>query len=182
MLLDGGRRWIMTGLRHARIAVLATVATAAAAAEWALAQTPVRPGSPPLPAPTEPSGSWGGGLLLFTVVAILLAVLITAIRLYDAKRRQEDSAMTLQARLSEALLQEPSLSDFPITATVYAPLRRRAPVVVDVAGPVASPALRDTVLRIVSRETAGIGREARIDDRMVVNPHAHEARRLSVAT
>ncbi len=160
----------MTGVRQARIALVAIVATAAAAAEWALAQTPVTSGSPPVPAPAGTTSSWAGGFLLFAVVAVLLAVLITAIRLYDAKRRQEDAAMTLQARLSDALLTEPSLSGSPIMATVYAPLRRRAPVVVEVAGPVASPGLRDRVLRIVSRATAGIGREARIDDRMVLNP------------
>ena len=159
----------MTGIRQARIALVAIVATAAAAAEWALAQTPMTPGGTPVPAPAETS-SWAGGFLLFAVVAVLLAVLITAIQLYDAKRRQEDAAMTLQARLSDALLTEPSLSGSPIMATVYAPLRRRAPVVVEVAGPVASPGIRDRVLRIVSRATAGIGREARIEDRMVLNP------------
>ena len=124
----------------------------------------------PRSGPDGPEPSWGGGLLLVVVVAALLAVLITAIRLYDMKRRQEDSAMLLQAKLSDALLQEPSLARSPITATVYAPLRKRSPITVDIAGPVSSPELRDTAIRIVSRETAGLGREIQIEDRLLVNP------------
>jgi hypothetical protein len=167
MLLAGGRRWIMTRYRQASLALVAIVATAAGVAEWVLAQTPTAPGPPP--AQPDTTGPWGIGLLL-VVVAVLLAVLITAIRLYDMKRRQEDSAMMLQAKLSDALLQEASLAGSPITATVHAPMRKRSPIMVDVAGPVASPELRDTVLRIVHRETAGMGREVQIEDRMVVKP------------
>ncbi len=158
----------MTRNRHAKIALAAIVATVAGAAEWVLAQAPTAP-SPP-PAQPDATASWGGGLLLVVVVAALLAVLITAIRLYDMKRRQEDSAMLLQAKLSDALLQEPSLARSPITATVYAPLRKRSPITVDIAGPVSSPELRDTAIRIVSRETAGLGREIQIEDRLLVNP------------
>jgi hypothetical protein len=162
-----GRRWIMTRYRHASLALVTIVATAAGVAEWVLAQTPMAPGPPP--AQSDTTGPGGIGLLL-VVVAVLLAVLITAIRLYDMKRRQEDSAMMLQAKLSDALLQEASLAGSPITATVHTPMRKRSPIMVDVAGPVASPELRDTVLRIVRRETAGTGREVQIEDRMVVTP------------
>src|SRR5262245_29058366 len=150
----------MTRYRYARIVILAIVATAAGAAEWVLAQTPMAPVPPP--AQPDATGSWGGVLLLGVLVAFLLAVLITAIGLYDMKRRQEDVAMTMQGRLSDALLQEPSLAGSPITATVYAPLRKRSPIIVDVAGPVRSTELRDAALRIVQRETAGMGREVRI--------------------
>ncbi len=76
----------------------------------------------------------------------------------------------LQAKLSDALLQEASLAGSPITATVHTPMRKRSPIMVDVAGPVASHELRDTVLRIVRRETAEMGREVQIEDRMLVNP------------
>jgi len=159
----------MTRFRRASIALGAVVAPATAAT-WVLAQTPATPTAPPLTAPPDTTASHGGLLLVVAAVAVLLAVLITAVRLYDLKRRQEQSAMTLQAKLSDALLLEPSLSDFPIVAIVYAPLRKRSPVIVDIAGPVPSLELRDLVLRIVKRETAGIGREVRIEDRMVVHP------------
>lgn len=119
--------------------------------------------------PTEAPASGYGGLMLLAIVAILLTALMTGIRLYDMKRRQEESAMILQAKLSDALLLEPSLADYPITATVHVPLRRRAGVMVDIAGSVPSPELRRAALDIVRRETAGIGREVRIEDRMIVN-------------
>jgi hypothetical protein len=163
---------IMTRYRRAIIALGAAIATAAAVAEWrlALAQAPMIPGSPTAPPPTDTVGAWGGGLLLIGVVGILLAVVIAAIRLYDMKRQQEDSAMLLQAKLSDALLVEPSLSHSPITATVHAPLRSRAPIVIDIAGPARTPEMRDRVLRVVARETAGARREVQIVDRMIVNP------------
>jgi hypothetical protein len=152
----------MPQYRRINIVLGLIAAAAGSATDHVLAQTVTTP-------TTEAPASGYGGYMLLAIVAIFLAVLISGIRLYDMKRRQEESAMILQAKLSDALLLEPSLSDYPITATVHVPLRRRARVMVDIAGSVPSPELRRAALDIVRRETAGIGREVRIEDRMIVN-------------
>jgi len=42
--------------------------------------------------------------------------------------------------------------------------------VIEVAGSVPSPELRDAVLELVRRGTTGIAQEVRIEDRILVNP------------
>jgi hypothetical protein len=153
-----------------KIALGLVAVTAASVTDWVLAQTATTPTTPPLTAPVEAPASGYGGLILLALVAVSLTALIMAIRLYDMKRRQEESAMILQAKLSDALLLDPSLSEYPITATVHVPMRQRSRVTVDIAGSVPSPELRGAALQIVKRQTAGLRREVRIEDRMIVNP------------
>jgi hypothetical protein len=111
-----------------------------------------------------------GALVLLGIVAIALAGAVTAARFNSMKRRQEQLAMVLRTKLSDALLLEPSLSDYSISVIVHVPLRRRSPVTVDVAGSVPSPELRRAALELVTRQAGGIGREIRIEDRMAVDP------------
>jgi hypothetical protein len=122
------------------------------------------------PPPTSAPAGTGGVMVLVGLIVVLLLGLGTAVRLYDLQRRREQRAMELQARLSDAFLLEPSLSQVAITPTVHAPLWPRAPLTIDVAGSVPTPEMRDAAIQLVRRETAGIAQELHIDDRILVNP------------
>jgi hypothetical protein len=128
----------------------------------ALAQAPASP-----PANT-PSGTAGALVLVGLIVALVVALGI-AVRLYDLQRRREQRAMELQARLSDAFLLEPSMSDMAITPTVHAPFWPRGPLTIELAGTLPTPEMRDAAIELVRRETSGVAQELRIEDRMTVN-------------
>jgi len=120
--------------------------------------------------PATPSeNSAGDGLFALVFLIGLLAITGIAVKLYDMKRKREDEGVALQARLSDALLTEPSLAPLPITPTVHVPFRPRAQAVIALTGTVPTPAQREAVLRLVIREATLPQSNYRIEDRLFVD-------------
>jgi hypothetical protein len=126
-------------------------------------------------AATPPPGP-GGEASPVAMVLVILAVLVllgAGVKLYDLRRKRESEAVQLQAQISDALLREQLLFGVPIMATARAPLWRRSPATIEVAGQVPSPQVRETALRIVRAEAGRIRSDFQIEDRLaVVPPHA----------
>ena len=93
--------------------------------------------------PASQAGAIGG---VTAVVAVLLAGGIAG-KLYDLKRKREEDAASLQSRISDAVLLDSSLAAFPIVVSARTPLWRRRAAVVEIAGTVPTPELRDTAIR-----------------------------------
>jgi hypothetical protein len=123
-------------------------------------------------AATPSPGSGGGASLVGTVVVILVALVIVGVgvKLYDLRRLRESEAVQLQAQVSDALLREQLLLGVPIMATARAPLWRRSPPTIEIAGQVPSPQARETALRIVRAEASRIRADVQIEDRLAVVP------------
>ncbi len=122
------------------------------------------------PGTAPASSNPGGAIAIVVVVVALLVVIGVGVKLYDLKRKREDEVMSLQSRISDALLLDPSLAGLPITAFASGSLWRRSRVVIAVRGPVPTPELRAAVMRLVERELSGREPGARAEDRMVVDP------------
>jgi hypothetical protein len=121
------------------------------------------------PETTTSSGTIG----VIVLAALLVVASGIAVGLYDRQRRREQKALELQARLSDALLLDPSLPGLTITPTVQMPFSSRGTLVVDVAGYVPTLEVRDAAIQLVRRETAGLDQPIRIEDRMLVNARRH---------
>ena len=116
------------------------------------------------------SSNPGGVIAIVVMVVALLVVIGVGVKFYDLKRKREDDVMSLQSRISDALLLDPSLAGLPITAFASGPLWRRSRVVIAVRGPVPTPELRAAVMRLVEKELSSREPGARAEDRMVVDP------------
>jgi hypothetical protein len=132
----------------------------------AMAQTTGTDAPGTAPASSNP----GGAIAIVVMVVALLVVIGVGVKLYDLKRKREDEVMSLQSRISDALLLDPSLAGLPITAFASGPLWRRSRVVIAVRGPVPTPELRAAVMRLVEKELSSREPGARAEDRMVVDP------------
>jgi len=117
-----------------------------------------------------PDSDPGYGLLALVFVIALLVMVGAVVKLYDMKRKREDEAVAIQARLSDTLLTEPTLALLPVTPTVRRPLGWHAQAVITLAGTVPTRALRDAVLQLVNREAASLTDSYRIEDRLLVDP------------
>ena len=137
-------------------------------AQQALGPAPlvaVTPGSMP------DAGAVDVGLMpVVAAMALLVLVLWSAWTLYDRSRKRAEEAAALQARISDALMVERSLSGFPLTPTVSMPLWGRGPVVVALTGSVPRPALRQAAIDLVLREVESTGRACSLQDRIAVAP------------
>jgi hypothetical protein len=111
-----------------------------------------------------------GLMPVVVAVALLVLVLWSAWILYDRGRKRAEEAAALQARISDALMVERSLSGFPLTFTVRMPLWGRGPVVVALTGVVSRPALRQAAIDLVLREVESTGRACVLQDRIAVAP------------
>jgi hypothetical protein len=107
--------------------------------------------------------------VLFAVVILLLLV-VAGVKIYDLKRRRDEDAVAIQARISDALMVEPSLARFPLTPTVRIPLWRGRPMMVEVAGSVPLPELRQAAVDLVLREALRTGGTCSLKDRISVDP------------
>jgi hypothetical protein len=150
----------MTGTRAALAAAGALSTTATAA--WAQ----VSPTPAPMPSPEMTNGS-GAFMVAALVVALLIAVGVM-VKLYDLRRKREDEAVALQARLSDALLAEPSLSSLPLVPTVRIPMRG-SPVNIEIVGTVPRPEFRQAAVDLVVREAARSVKSYRVDARISVD-------------
>ena len=74
---------------------------------------------------TPSAAAWGGAAALVAVVIVMLLVIVVGVKLYDAKRKREGDALTVQARISDALLRD--FVTLPITAVASGSAWRRAP-------------------------------------------------------
>ena len=157
---------LRTVLRGSVAGIFSLLAVAETA--WAQAVSPTPPAPVPLPG-RVPEGGTARGLVAFIVVVGLLAITGIAVKMYDMKRKREDEGVALQARLSDALLIDPTLAGFPITPTVHVPFRRSSPVVVTITGAVSTPELRAVALQLVTRELTHEGSDYRIDDHLAVD-------------
>lgn len=147
----------LLGLGHALFAMVAAPAAA-------LAQTT------PVPSPAAPAGD-GSSAGVVSMVAVLLALFVAvgiAVKIYDAKRKREEQGVALQARLSDALLLNPTLTGVPVVASVHMPLRRSSPPRVELTGTVPTPEARETARRVVQHELDGINVD--FEDKIVVDP------------
>ncbi len=130
------------------------------------AQSPGIQAPPTTPVPTAQGGAVG---IVVAVVALCLAIGI-AVKLYDLRRKRDEGAVFLQARISNAVQLDSSLATLPVSVFARAPLWRRSPAVVEIIGTVPTPELRDAVVRLVRRELSQCRPDARTEDRVVVDP------------
>ncbi len=151
-------------MRRARLApCIAALLPVLAFPAHASAQTPGGDAS----TVTSSAADWGGAAALVAVVVVMLLVIVVGVKLYDAKRKREGNALTVQARISDALLRD--FVTLPITAVANGSLWRRAPLVLTIRGRVPTPEQREAVMRLVGQELSrhpGV----RAEDRLVVDP------------
>jgi hypothetical protein len=150
----------MTGTRAVLAAAGALCMTASAA--WAQ----VSPTPAPVPSPEMTNGS--GAFMVAALVVVLLIAVGVMVKLYDLRRKREDEAVALQARLSDALLAEPSLSSLPLVPTVRIPMRG-SPVSVEIVGTVPRAELRQAAIDLVVREAARSVKSYRVDARISID-------------
>ena len=135
---------------------------------WAQLSAGPTPFAAMAPGVTSDSGYVSGDVVAFVAVVLLLAAVGVAVKLYDRSRSREDEAMALQAKISNALMVEPSLAGLPLTATVHMPRWRREPVTIVLSGSVSRPALRQAAIDLAIREVESTGKSCCLQDRMVV--------------
>jgi hypothetical protein len=107
-------------------------------------------------------------LLVAGGIVILVAVLVVGvgIKLFDLSGRREDEAERLQDRMTERL--RSAVGEVPLTVVAKASGSSREPVVIEIAGPVATVEARERVLRQARFEAARLGRAVRVADRLEV--------------
>jgi hypothetical protein len=156
----------LTGARSMLGAAGALLTTAAAA--WAQVSPPVpSPTLPPGPPPEVTSGS--GAILIAAVVIVLLIAVGVMVKLYDLRRKREDEAVALQARMSDALMSEPALAALPLAPTVRIPMQG-SPATIEIVGSVPRPELRQAAVDLVVREAARSCKSYRVDSRISIDP------------
>lgn len=107
---------------------------------------------------------------LVLVVGLLLLLLIVVvgigIKVFDLGGRREEEAEWLQMMIAEALRRE--VGYLPVVPVVRVPSSQRFPVIVELAGRVPTPELRDLVRQIVEEEVSRRRPHHQIDDRLEV--------------
>jgi len=117
---------------------------------------------------TSSASDWGGAAALVAVAVVMLLVIVVGVKLYDAKRKREGAALTVQARISDALLRD--FVTLPITAVASGSAWRRSPLVLTIRGRVPTPEQREAVMRVVGQELSHHHPGVRAEDRLVVDP------------
>jgi hypothetical protein len=112
-----------------------------------------------------------GGLIALLGLLLGLAVLVgLTVKVIDRKRRREEEAVLVQAKVSDALLTDPTVGNLPVTVTAHVPFWSGSPVTVDVVGRVTRPDQREAVIRLVMREVEALRPDYRLVDRLAVEP------------
>ena len=128
---------------------------------------------PLAPAPSSAPAASDGGAAGTAVAVVLLGLLVVigvTVKLFDMKRKRDDEAAALQARISDALLIDRSFSHLTLTPSVQAPLRRSGLLTVIVSGLVPTPELREAAIQLVMRKMEESQASFRVEDRIVVDP------------
>jgi len=121
------------------------------------------PGSLPDPGALE-----AGFMPVVAAAAVVVVVLWSAMTLYDRRRKRTEEAVALEARISDALMLERSLSGFPLTPAVRMSFWGRGSVTVELTGSVPRPALRQAAIDLVFLEVERTGRACSLQDRIAV--------------
>ena len=126
----------------------------------------------PTMSPAVPPGSTSNvaGLFVAAALLVLLAAMILVAKAYDLSRRREKLAVSLEARISDSLLADPSLSGLPVAPTVSIPLWRGSPVLIAMTGLVPHSQLRHAALELALREAMRSARSYRLEDRIMIDP------------
>jgi hypothetical protein len=111
-----------------------------------------------------------GRIVVFAAAMLLLLLLGIGVKFLDLRRRRDEEAVAIQARISDALLLDPALSHLPIVPTVRVPLWRGKPAMVEVRGSVPLPGMRRAAVDLVVKEALRTGRTCSVVDRISVNP------------
>jgi len=124
--------------------------------------------TPPAGAPAaDGAGGGASGLFVFLgVMVVLFAVVAVVVKTMDRRRKHNEEAVQVQARIADAMLLDPVLGKLALTASVMAPLS--GPLTVEVHGEAPSPEIRDEALRLVIREATVSGLPFHVEDRMTV--------------
>ncbi len=138
----------------------------------AWAQVPPGPTlSPGVPAESTPNVADGiVGLLVVAALIVLLGAMILLGKAYDLSRKRARQAVAIEARISDAMLADPLLSQLPVAATVRVPLWRASPVTVTITGSVPRPQLRQAAVEATVREVGGSVKVYHLEDRILVDP------------
>lgn len=120
------------------------------------------------------SGDWNGTLAVVGSVIALIVIVGIVAKLIDLRRRREAEAVALQSRLSDALLTDAPLHAAPVIPTVSIPWTG-SPITVEVSGDLPSAEVRDSVLRLIRRETAHLS-SVEIEDKLLILPPIRVAR------
>src|SRR4029453_14300743 len=106
------------------------------------------------------------------VVAAMLALVVLLgllVKLYDLKRKREEEAVAAQSRISDALLMDSTLGALPLTPTAHLPPWKGTPLILEIAGTVPSPELREAAMDVAKREIARSRPDFLIEDRISVD-------------
>ena len=103
-------------------------------------------------------------------LGVLLAAIIAVGKVYDLSRKREARAALLEARMSDALRADPSLSRLPLVTTVSIPLWRDSPVLITMTGSVPGSLIRHAALQVALREGMRSARSYRLEDRILIEP------------
>ncbi|MBI3105334.1 MAG: hypothetical protein HYY95_07145 [Candidatus Rokubacteria bacterium] len=129
-------------------------------------------GPTPLAAMTPGSapdfGAVDAGLVPIAAVVLLVLIVWSAVKLYDRSRKPDEEAVALQAKISDALMVQPSLSGLPLTPTVRMSLWRHDPVMIELSGSVPRPTLRQAAIGVALREVDSRGKGCSFLDRIAV--------------
>jgi len=126
--------------------------------------------SPAVPPESRPNGPDGlAGLFVAAALIVLLAAMILVAKAYDLSRKREELAVSLEARISNSLLADPSLSSLPVVPRVSIPLWRGSPVLIEMTGSVPRSQLRHAALELTLREATRSGRTYRLEDRILID-------------
>lgn len=157
-----------------KIAIRTTLATTTIASMWtakpAWAQVILERQAPgQAPETTATSGAMTTAVVVALGIAVLVIIAALA-KMADLRRKRETEAVVVQSRISDAILRDPGLFNFPITPTARVPLWRGSPVTIEVAGQVPSEDIRQAALRLVEREAAQVRHDVQIESRVGVVP------------
>jgi len=109
-------------------------------------------------------------LAMAIVIAVVLVVAALAIKLLDVGGRRDDRAARAQRRVTRRL--RGALGVLPISVVACGSPSARAPLLIELTGSVGTEVLHETVLGIVRREAAMLGRDVRVVDRLEVDSRA----------
>jgi hypothetical protein len=125
--------------------------------------------------PADGAGGASGLLVFLGVMAALFIVVAVVVKTMDRRRKRDEEAVQLQARIADAMLLDPTLGKLAITASVMAPFSRASSLAIEVHGEAPTTALRDEALSLVIREATASGVPFHIEDRITVGGRAHRA-------
>ncbi len=138
----------------------------------AWAQVPPGPMlSPGVPAESAPNVADGiVRLLVAGALIVLLGAMILLGRAYDLGRKRARQALAIEARITDAMLADPLLSQLPVAVAVRVPLWRASPVTVTITGSVPRPHLRQAAVEMAVREVGRRAKAYHIEDHILVDP------------